>query len=339
MIFRKLKRIILNLIPSSLLRYIPVNLLDLNRSWPSSIIIEPTNICNLACPVCPTFLEMDRPKGFMSYETFKFIIDDIKGKIRNISMNFSGEPTLNRALWRFVTYAQKNDVKVLVSTNSMRLAKQKDEILESGLDRIIVCLDGATKEVHEIYRRGSDFGEICRGIAMLCREKRVQGLEVPLIGLQFVVMAHNEQQVSEIIELGKELGVDALYLKSMSLGSSVKTAEEQLELARKWLPGDERFNRYDIVGSTIRIKKVPEICPWHKSGVIFWNGDVGICCYDFRGLHVFGNVLKDGGFTRLYKTPDWKKVQKKVMNKEFDLCRRCNMTTFEEKIIHYHENH
>jgi MoaA/NifB/PqqE/SkfB family radical SAM enzyme len=324
-------------IPNRWLRHVPVPLLGLNRGWPSSIIVEPTNICNLACPVCPTFLEMDRKKGFMSYETFKFIIDDMKGKIGHIAMNFAGEPTLNRDLWRFVAYAQANGVKVLVSTNSMLLSRQMNEILESRLDRILVCLDGTTKDVHEIYRRRSDFWRIRRGIEMLCQEKTRRGLKWPHINLQFLVMAHNEHQIRDVVKLGLEMGVDSLSLKSMSLGSLIKTEAERMELARKWLPKASRYNRYYISDGKIIRKEIPKICNWYRSGVIYWNGDVGICCYDFNGLYVIGNVLKDGGFTKIYKSSIWGEVQKRVMLKQFELCQRCNLTSSTSETINYNE--
>ena len=327
----------LRTMPKEVLRHIPAALFNLGAEWPSSIIVEPTNACNLACPVCTTNLEMDRPKGFMSYETFKFIIDDINGRIPHIAMNFAGEPTMNRDLWRFVKYAGENGVKVLVSTNSMLLLKQTDQILDSGLDRILVCLDGTTKEVHEAYRRKSNFERIRDGIRMLCQEKVRSGVEKPHINLQFLVMAHNEHQIPAIIALGRELGVDSLSLKSMSLGSFERTDEDTLDMARKWLPKNDAYNRYYISNGRLRRKGVPKTCSWYKSGVIYWNGDVGMCCYDFRGLNVLGNVLKEGGFTKMYKSDRWREVQKKVMLKQFELCRRCNLTTFTGETINYHE--
>jgi MoaA/NifB/PqqE/SkfB family radical SAM enzyme len=174
---------------------------------------------------------------------------------------------------------------------------------------------------------------------MLCREKKRRGLEKPHINLQFVVMAQNEHQIPDIIELGRKLGVDSLSLKSMSLGSSVKTEEEKLELARKWLPSNDRHRRYYISNGRVYLKEVPETCPWYRRGVIYWNGDVGICCYDFNGLNVFGNVLEEGGLTKIYKSRRWSEVQKKVMFKQFELCRRCNLSVFKGEPTYHYEDH
>jgi MoaA/NifB/PqqE/SkfB family radical SAM enzyme len=325
--------------PETVLKHIPARFLKLNLEWPASIIVEPTNVCNLACPVCTTHLGMERPKGFMAFDTFKFIIDDIKGKVGHIAMNFAGEPTLHRDLWRFVRYAQDNGVKVLVSTNSMLLDRQIDQILESDLDRIVVCLDGTSKEVHETYRRRSDFERIRDGIALLCREKRKRGLVKPHINLQFLVMAHNEHQMGQIRALGKELGVDSLSLKTMSLGSIGRSEQEQLELARQWLPKNAKYNRYYVSGGRLHRKEVPKMCQWYKSGVIYWNGDVGVCCYDFLGRIAGNNILKEGGFSKLYKSTKWAQIQKQTMLKGFELCTRCNLTTFAGETILYDENH
>ena len=301
--------------------------------WPDDIIIEPTNRCNLACPVCPTFLDMRRPKGMMSVDTFRRIIDDIAGKIPRIAMNFAGEPTLNKDLWRFVAYARRRGVESLVSTNTTLLHTQLAAVLDSGLQRLIVCLDGATAEVHQRYRRNSDFTRIRDAIAALCREKARRRLARPHVNLQFVVMAQNEHQIEAVTQMAKELGVDSLSLKTMSLGSLEESVEKHLALARTWLPAEDRYRRYRVTPHGVTLKQPLRHCPLHRSAVILWNGDMTICCYDFNGEHVFGNVLRDGGFSRLYQQAEWKRVQERMRNRQLPLCRRCNLTALRGQTI------
>lgn len=80
------------------------------KKIPKEIIIEPTNICNLKCPVCPTHFAMSRNKGFMNFTLFKSIIDEFKNSnIKpKISMNFLGKPLLNRKIYDFVKYEYLN---------------------------------------------------------------------------------------------------------------------------------------------------------------------------------------------------------------------------------------
>ena len=108
------------------------------------IKIEPTNLCNLKCPLCPTNCAMSRARGDMSLVLFKKIIDSFeKDEIKKINLWNFGEPLLNKDIFEMVRYAAKKGIRVIISTNSTMLDKEiRKNILYSGLDTIIVCLDG-----------------------------------------------------------------------------------------------------------------------------------------------------------------------------------------------------
>lgn len=308
---------------------------DLNRQWPRYAIIEATNFCNLSCPVCPTFMDMQRKRGFMSFDQFKMIADDMKGKVEWLYFNFAGEPTLNKELWDMVKYAGQHGFKTFVSTNSTILREQSEKIFEAQPNKITVCLDGATKEIHEAYRRGSNFEQICESIRNLVDGKNVKNLNKMKIDLQFIVMSQNEHQIEEIKNLATKLGVDTLTLKTMSIGSSRKTKDEKIELAKKWLPENEKYNRYEISPGNVSLKHPIEKCGQYETVVILWNGDLGICCYDFNGLCATKNVFRDGGFSKIYKSKEWAEIQKKIKFKKFELCQRCNITNSRSEVIKF----
>lgn len=296
------------------------------KIWPQSIIIEATNICNLQCPVCPTYLDMKRPKGFMEEDTFKSIIQDIEGRINNIALNFAGEPTLNKNLWNFITYANEKGIKSLISTNTTLLHKQYKEMIAARPDEVIVCLDGASKSIHESYRRGSDFDKIVYGITKACEEKKKQGASKPHITLQFVVMAQNEHQINDIINLGQKMGVDSVLLKTMSLGSDIEM-DEKLKRAEKWLPKNDKYNRYSKDPQKVKITNQPRFCTISDSAVIYWDGIVGTCCYDFNGVNFRSHIDKYDGFSNLYRSEEWKAIKNKMKLKKFPLCKKCNLTS------------
>jgi radical SAM protein with 4Fe4S-binding SPASM domain len=306
-------------IGSLILPHLPWQLYDFGFS--GRVVIEPTNVCNLRCPMCPTS-KLKRARGFLSLNNFKEIVDGISG-LKLINMSFAGEPLLNKDTLKMVEYAEKKGIRVIVSTNSVFLGERIDEVLNSGLDTIIVCLDGVTKETHEAYRRGSDFEEVKNNIRMLCAEKKKRGLKKPKITLQFLVMKHNEHEIPAIKLLAKELGVDELSLKSMSLGTHHNT-DERVKLGKDFLPS-ERFSRYKWNRGKPIIKEKPKLCHWVRRSVILWNGDVICCCYDFEGKLVVGNVFRDGGFDKVWRSEKYKKYRKKIIRREFEICKRCNL--------------
>ena len=144
------------------------------------VAIEVTNACNLRCRLCPTWQHMKRKPGFMSLENFKKIIDENKDIFKRINLIFAGEPLLNKDVFKMTAYAEENGVEVLLSTNTTLFDDDKiKELFDSGLSILIVCLDGATKEVHEQYRQGSDFEAVKKNIERICRLKKEKGLEKP----------------------------------------------------------------------------------------------------------------------------------------------------------------
>ncbi len=101
--------------------------------------------------------------------------------------------------------------------------------------------------------------------------------------------------------LARQLGVDSISLKTVSLGSWVEI-ERKNQIAGDWLPFNEDFNRYKIEDEVPRLKAGPKVCGWLRKSVILWNGDVTMCCYDFNGELVVGKEVLDAGCAELMST-------------------------------------
>lgn len=288
------------------------------------VAIEPTNACNLKCRLCPTWQHMKRERGFMGLEKFKKIIDENSDIFKRINMIFAGEPLLDKDVFKMVAYAENKGIEVLLSSNTTLFSDEKiEELFDSNLSLLIVCLDGATKEIHEQYRQGSDFDQVKNNIAKICRIKKERKLKKPYIILQFLVMKQNEHQINQMIDLSKHLGVDALSLKTISLGSFVKI-DKKIELAKENLPRETRYSRFEFDGRVLKEKSKPEICSWMRQSLILYNGDVSLCCYDDDGDLVVGNVFVDGGFKKILKSKKYRKFRKMAIQRKFKICQQCN---------------
>jgi MoaA/NifB/PqqE/SkfB family radical SAM enzyme len=184
--FKKILNIILVLFSYTLSKFFRKEIIF---GYPFMIMIEPTNICNLKCPLCITGTnQMIRPQGFMSFEKFSQIFHEIKKHVIHLTMWSQGEPFINKDFSKMVKLASENGVRTMTSTNGHFLMDSADEIIESGLSYLIVSVDGLTKESYEKYRVGGKFNILNDGIIKLVQKKKLYKSRNPEIELQFLVM-------------------------------------------------------------------------------------------------------------------------------------------------------
>ena len=246
----------------------------------------------------------------------------------------SGEPLVNKDVFKMVKYASSKGIKVSIPTNATLFDKfSVDEVLNSGLYGTNISFDGASKKTFEEYRVGSNFEKVLENVTKLCHEKRKRGLKYPIITLQFLVMKHNEHEVEAMRELSKKIKPDYLFFKSPALWTTL-TDDNREELAEKWLPSDKRFWRYN---KDLIIKDPVKLCPFvFDKIVILWNGDVCLCCLDFEGEFIFGNVFEQS-FKEILWGKKMRRIRRSVVDGKLDFCKECdlvNKKTFGE-IVEY----
>jgi MoaA/NifB/PqqE/SkfB family radical SAM enzyme len=129
---------------------------------PMSISFEPTTSCNLRCPECPSGLRaFTRPTGMLENSFFRQTIDDIYKDILYLIFYFQGEPYLNSNFLDMVKYASNKGIYTATSTNAHYLTDEvARKTVESGLDRLIISIDGTTQEVYKQYRIGGNLNKV-----------------------------------------------------------------------------------------------------------------------------------------------------------------------------------
>ncbi len=289
-------------------------------SIPLQLAVEPTNACNLRCPLCPTSQVMTRKKGFMKHEDFRLIVDDVAGLTRGITLSFAGEPLLCPDVFKMVHYAESRGISVYVDTNGT--VDRTGEIIDSGLSVIDISLDGASRESYEQYRIGASFEKVTENIRKLSRARRDAGAEEPEIIIQFVVFKHTEHEVEAVEKLSRELGADTLILKTAALNTSALGLDQQ-ETADRYLPRDSRYGRFASQDSAASANAY-RMCEWAFSGVILYNGDVTSCCYDHDAVQRVGNVFTDGGFRQVWESPRYRAMRRDILRRRLPLCRTCS---------------
>jgi radical SAM protein with 4Fe4S-binding SPASM domain len=253
---------------------------------------------------------------------FKQTIDDIHTHVLYLIFYFQGEPYLNPDFLDMVTYASKKKLYTATSTNAHYLTDEMaKKTVESGLDRLIISIDGTTQDVYSQYRIGGNLKKVIDGTRNIVKWKKQLKSKTPLIIFQFLVVKPNEHQTEEIRKIANELGVDELRFKTAQVYDYEKDPNQLI-------PENEKFSRYKKnTDGTYRLKnKLANRCwkLWHAN-VITWDGLVVPCCFDKDAMHQLGN-LKTQSFADIWKNDNYKQFRKELMKsrKNIDICANCS---------------
>jgi radical SAM protein with 4Fe4S-binding SPASM domain len=246
--------------------------------WPTHLQIEPTNLCNLKCPLCPVTEGLKRPKGHMELDLFKRFIDEVSDYVFLIILWDWGEPFLNPAVYEMISYAKGKGIKLVSSTNGHVFAKGEHakKVVSSGLDSLIFAVDGITQETYERYRKRGDLSTLVQGIQNVVEAKHSQGSKTPFVNFRFIPMKHNEQELPMLKDFARSLGVDVLTIKTLN-----PHCESVSEEDKEFIPEDTFYQRfkYNQEGERCRRKKNPCKALWNNP-IIHWDGKISPCTYD-----------------------------------------------------------
>src|SRR5215467_1490156 len=171
--------------------------------FPVSISFEPTTSCNLRCPECPSGLRaFTRPTGMLRKDFFSETIDQLSKDLFYLVFYFQGEPYLNPAFLDMVKYASVKKIYTATSTNAHYLTDDNAKrTIESGLDRLIISIDGTTQDVYQQYRVGGNLDKVIEGTKNIVRWRKQLKSRTPFIVFQFLVLKPNQHQVEDVRRL------------------------------------------------------------------------------------------------------------------------------------------
>ena len=254
------------------------------KSMPYNVVIEPTNSCNLQCPLCSTGIgAQTRKKGILEFENFKKLVDELKDTILQLSLQNWGEATLVKDLPKMIKYASDNGIFTRLSTNfSVKYNDQFfKELMTSGLGILVIDLDGTDQITYEKYRKNGNLELVLENTKKAVKVKKENSLKFPIIQARMLVMKHNEHQIEEFRKISKELNVDEIELGNIQVNPNT---------AKHWLPNNQEF----VYDTYLKERKVTP-CHWPWSGLtINWDGGVSPCCVIDDEKSDFGDIFEQG---------------------------------------------
>ena len=257
----------------------------------TSLIIEPTNTCNLRCTFCFVTEGMTREGGFMEFDLFKKIIDD-SPDLEHLCMHNWGEPLLHKDIFKMIEYAKNKGVNyVVMNTNGTLLTdKMIDQIVDSKLDIIRFSIDGSAETFKRV--RGVELKKIEQNINKLKNVKETRRPELKM-GVVFTIEEDTEGDVEDYITHWEQI-VDHVRLQP-KLITSPRT----------------------------------EICPEpfgkdYGKLVVLWDGRVIPCCVDYNANLTIGSV-QNNTIPNLWKNEKMDLLRKQHLKGHFpDTCANCN---------------
>lgn len=288
---------------------------------PISMAIEPTTACNLRCPECPSGLRsFTRPTGKLNTALFSKIIEEVKDHLIYLTFYFQGEPYLNPQFLEMVHLASKRNIYTTTSTNAHFLNEENAcKTVESGLDRLIISIDGASQSTYESYRKAGDLTQVLEGTQNIIHWRKKLKANNPKVVWQFLVVKPNQHEIPKIQSMAKTYGVDKVAFKTAQI--------YDYQNGNELIPTIDKYSRYkQNRDGTYSIKNSLENKCWKmwQSCVITWDGQVIPCCFDKDASHSMGSVAEHS-FKDIWFSAPYNAFRNALFTgrSEIEICKNC----------------
>jgi MoaA/NifB/PqqE/SkfB family radical SAM enzyme len=322
---------------------------------PYRMKIEPTNICNTKCQLCPTGLDYPgRAKGKMTYDQYTRLIDQVRRYVYTVDLSMWGDPLIVPDIFRMIRYAHDSRIWTYISSNLHAFKPHKGQaeaLVRSGLDLLTCSLHGASQKTYEIYQPGKRLDESLAKIRAIQETKRRLGSATPAIQLNFVVTKFNQHEIEDFRRLAESLDCKAVFSspslnlrfmenngQTVNLSIEGQTVEQRLqEHMDRWLPDDPQYviepyrlirDGHDTGGEQFNGRKIMD-CQWPwKDTVINYDGSVVTCCGVFDPSDDFANAF-ERPLHEIWNSPAYRQARRSFKHRVDDVdgqanpCRTC----------------
>ena len=295
---------------------------------PYIIIVDPLNVCNLRCPLCPTGTgDLERKQERMHWDVFTKTIDEMAPYAYEINLHNWGESLLHPRIFDMIRYINKKNIATNMSTNFNLVKDEKiDQIIESGLEYLILSIDGATQESYKKYRVRGNIDRVLSNVEKLIKRRRQLGSSTPYIEWQFIVFKHNVHEVDEARELSKKMGIDRFRVIPPGLPF---TAKDPDSLKQEWfVPDLDEKGNVNENAASYRDEMTASCFYLYRSMTINPDGGVAPCCVVYGKNNDFGD-MKTQGFKDIWNNSKFRSARN-LMRKggqatEHTVCDGCTL--------------
>lgn len=301
---------------------------------PFIIYIETNNNCNFKCLYCQV-PRWDKKSIYLSKTLFIRILDQISS-LTKIRLQGIGEPLLNKEFIDMLKLGESRGIAMsFFSNGSLCNGRVAEQLAQLKNTFIIFSVDGATAETFEKIRAGGNFQEVKENIRNLVqlRGKKKQ----PMISIWSVITKDNIQEITQIIMLAKELGVDSISLQPFLNDWGKDEMKEYIDKVKLDIHSADTLNQISKAKEVAKENKIKlEVCydsfiskknkcTWpSKSAYIAANGDVVPCCMLADSDTVtMGNIFEKS-FVQIWYSEKYRDFRKRIRRHDLpDYCKHC----------------
>lgn len=317
-------------------------------SYPLRLAIENGVGCNFNCKMC-ALRHMNRTRGFISFEKFKEIYDQIKPPYLNLT-GYT-DSFMNMDIFKMIKYGKDNGSYVKLDTNAMIMnSKVAEDLILSGADEISISIDGSIPEIYEEICVNGKLDIVIENVKKLVRMRNAANSKLR-IDVAIVAQRDNIKDLVNIIKMVDDLGVDEInptpvveYDINEFEGYLLENVIDDLREALKEIETStsviadlniESLYQYieDYSMDRLKYKTTKHSCytPWHNC-YITWEGDVVPCCYFYDKQVCFGNVFEES-FADIWNNDKYKNFRRDMSkHRSIKICQTCrNDEVFLEK--------
>lgn len=274
--------------------------------FPRRINVEPTNLCNQRCRLCPR-QELTRPLGFMPLSLFEKIATECARYETRLWLHFLGEPLLHRDLIDMIRCAKDAGVaEIGLSTNAVALATYAEAILDSGLDRLECSIDALDRPGFEAMRGRDHFPRVVRNVRGFLDRKRRRGSTSPVTSLQFMRTGEMDRRQSSVLAEWQPYLGDRDFIMMIEPATFLGSVAVDVDV--DGAPGARRP------------------CAWlFESLVILQDGTITACGADWDARSPIGNV-RESDIATIWRGREMERRRRAHLDGRFaDVgdCERC----------------
>lgn len=287
---------------------------------PFVIHMDTNNVCNFRCKFCTSgdhelLARYERPKGFMTFDLFKKIIDDatqFDGKVKDLLFHKNGEPLLHPDIVKMIRYAKEKNVAnrtILVTNASNFTPRLARDVADSGIDYIQISMQAVSDEGYKkVSQVNISYDKLVFAVGYLFAHKKdathlnVKLMDTGLSEEERQKFTDDFQNICDTCGIEHPISYTQPHVKDTSLGLKKETTHDNYRASYK------------------------EICtlPFYTMNINF-NGKVSACSFDWRHKQIMGEVdktpLKEIWLGKRYN--DFRKLQLQKRRNENEFCNGC----------------
>jgi MoaA/NifB/PqqE/SkfB family radical SAM enzyme len=280
---------------------------------PFELFVEPTNVCNLRCPMCPRSAGLGRRAGFMDLNLYgKVIREAAEAGVERISIFMAGESLLHKGIVEMIKEAECGGLRTRLHTNATLLTEElSDGLIGAGLTDISFSFDGEDRATFERMRRGADYDKVLSNIKNFLERKKALNAGTPLTTIQ-VIKDYDPEKPPSASHGFKALfrGLPVDRFKAIAFQSFAGHLKDK--------------DGFRYIPSTGSYTPCPQI--W-KRFVVGWDGRAIACCLDLNGKNAVGDAKRQT-IMEIWNGAEFVGLREKLASGDYrglEACRWCDL--------------